>query len=145
MRQGTLLVEDNPSDLLKKYLCSSIEEVFLKVCHQQENIKGDSDNDSNNNDSNRQYDEESSALIVRNNTINQLEEVKTNGFSNGKLGQNCQIFEMTNTKYEHHQHNSMDKFHEFLVDNYNKTKSQVKKSVVKTQRNIGKLCKFLST
>lgn len=30
MRQGTLLVEDNPLELLKKYSSSSLEDVFLK-------------------------------------------------------------------------------------------------------------------
>lgn len=146
MRQGALLVEDNPMDLLRKYQSTSLEEVFLKVCHMQEHVKVDSDNDSNNNDSNKAIDsEESASLITNHNSINQnLEEVRstTSSLAN-KLAPTCQIFEMANGKHDQpfgggQQHNAMGKFHEFFIDNYNKTKSQIKKSVVKTQRNLGK-------
>lgn len=146
MRQGQLLVEDNPMDLLRKYSSTSLEEVFLKVCHMQEHLKVDSDNDSNNNDSNKPIDsEESASLITNHNSMNHnLEEVRstTSSLAN-KLVPTCQIFEMANSKHDQpfgagQQHNAMGKFHEFFIDNYNKTKSQIKKSVVKTQRNLGK-------
>jgi len=138
MRQGTLLVEDNPIRLLKKYSCTSLEDVFLKVCHLQEHLKFESDiNDSNNNDANKQLDEESASLIT--NQKIELEEVKTQSLAT-KLAPTCQIFEMKHTKYDspNNQHNNtVGKFSEFFIDNYNKVKSQIKKSVVKTQRNLG--------
>ena len=140
MRQGTLLVEDNPMELLKKYSSISLEEVFLKVCHMQEHLKVESDNDSNNNDANKQIDgEESASLIVNHN----LDEVRATTASLAqKLAPTCQIFEMANGKHDQpfasSQHNTLGKFEEFFIDHYNKTKSQIKKSVVKTQRNLGK-------
>lgn len=142
MRQGTLLVEDNPVELLKKYSCTSLEDVFLRICHLQEHLKIDSDNDSNNNDANKQLDNEESASLIGNHKISfNLDEVTVTRQSLAKkLAPTCQIFEIDNSKYDtsNHQHNAIDKFSEFFIDNYNKVKSQVKKSVVKTQRNLGK-------
>ena len=137
MRQGTLLVEDNPVELLKKYSSTSIEDVFLKVCHLQEHLKFTSDNDSNNNDSIRQLENEESVSLIVNNHINNLEEVKTISLAK-KLAPNCQIFEIDPKNVSNERHSAMAKFQDFFIDNYNKVKSQVKKSVVKTQRNIGK-------
>lgn len=140
-----MLVEDNPMELLKKYSSTSLEEVFLKVCHMQEHLKVDTDNDSNNNDANKQIDSEESTSLIVNHALEEVQATTASLTSKlaSKLAPTCQIFEMANGKHDQpfaasQQHSTMGKFEEFFIDHYNKTKSQIKKSVVKTQRNLGK-------
>lgn len=36
MRLGNILVEKNPNDLMNEYICSNLEDVFLKLCEANE-------------------------------------------------------------------------------------------------------------
>jgi ABC-2 type transport system permease protein len=42
MRYGVLLMQSNPNDLLIKYNCNKLEDVFLKLCQQSTNKRKDS-------------------------------------------------------------------------------------------------------
>lgn len=158
MRMGSLLVEENPQALMMRYVCSNLEEVFLKICHMQkqpEQIRVTQPDDEENNNE-RQTEEEQHPLVDQMNHLNTLPEQSF--MRNGSVDRSSLKSEMlhqqlmniyNDTTYQKRRPTGISAIMPhftlpsskgtpgLLLDHFNKTCSQIRKSIVKTQRNLG--------
>lgn len=165
MRMGTLLVEENPQKLMIRYNCTNLEEVFLKICHlqKQPEVQIDDQNhvqdEDNNND--RMAEDENRPLVNQLNSSQSLSNQANGIFSsdaamdNNRLKQEVLQQRLLNiyndTTYRKQKASGWSAMVPhlkmpgtrgpnqagFFLDHFNKAGSQIKKSIVKTQRNIG--------